>query len=67
VAFRKRRARKAEAAAAKDAPQFRHASGRSDLMGVLGDHTLDAEAEKAAVWPKGSRARSIAKDQSGRR
>jgi hypothetical protein len=58
MAFKKRRARRAEAAAEG---QFHHASGYSDLAGVLGDHTLDAEQEAAAIAPKGYRARSVAK------
>jgi hypothetical protein len=58
MAFKKRRARTAEANAAGE---FQHASGYRDLAGVLGDHILTAGQEAAAAAPKGYRARSIAK------
>ena len=44
-----------------DGPEFRHASGYTDLADVLGEHTLNAEREAQTVAPKGYRARSIAK------
>jgi hypothetical protein len=63
MAFKNRRARKDETVVSDDAPApaFEHASGYTDLAGLLGEHTLDAEQEAAAVVPKGYRARSIAK------
>jgi hypothetical protein len=68
MSFKQRRARRSEAqAAANEAPGFRHASGYTDLAGVLGDHTLDAAQEAAAVAPKGYRARSLAKNQAAHR
>jgi hypothetical protein len=68
MGFKARRARKIESEAdAKEAPAFRHASGYSDLAGVLGEHTLDAEQEAAARAPKGYRARSVTKVETRRR
>jgi hypothetical protein len=60
MAFKKRRPHEADAEPQK---QFEHASGYRDLAGLLGEHTLDAAQEAAAVAPKGYRARSIAKDE----
>jgi hypothetical protein len=65
MAFKKRRLRRAEAAAAKEG-RFQHASGYADLAGVIGDHTLDAAQEAAAIAPKGYRARSTAKSENRR-
>ncbi len=68
MSFKLRRSRRSEEkAAANEAPGFRHASGYTDLAGVLGDHTLDAEQEAAAVAPKGYRARSVANHQAAHR
>jgi hypothetical protein len=64
MAFRKRRPHQADV---DPAAHFEHASGYSDLAGLLGEHTLDAEQEAAAVAPKGYRARSIAKEDKPRR
>ena len=64
MAFKKRRPHVADA---EPKEQFEHASGYSDLAGLLGEHTLDAVQEAAAVAPKGYRARSIAKDEKPRR
>ena len=63
MAFKNRRAHKDEAVVSNDGPppEFTHASGYTDLAGLLGEHTLDAEQEAAAVAPKGYRARSVAK------
>lgn len=63
MAFKRRRPHRADA---EPEAHFEHASGYTDLAGVLGDHTLDAEQE-AAVAPKGYRARSIAKEEKPRR
>jgi hypothetical protein len=63
VGFKQRRAKVSEAPEpAKDAAQFRHSSGATDLEGLLGVHTLDDEAEVAP--PKGYRARSVAKTEA---
>jgi hypothetical protein len=68
MGFKARRARKIESeAGAEEAPAFRHASGYTDLAGVLGEHTLDAEQEAAATAPKGYRARSVSKVETTRR
>jgi hypothetical protein len=64
MAFKKRRPPKADV---EPAAHFEHASGYTDLAGVLGEHTLDAAQEAAAVAPKGYRARSIAKEEKPRR
>jgi hypothetical protein len=61
MAFKKRRPQHADGEPA--AAPFEHASGYSDLAGLLGEHTLDSAQETAAVWPKGYRARSIAKSE----
>ena len=66
MAFKKRRGRDADPAADRDG-NFHHASGYSDLAGLLGDHTLNAEQEAAATAPKGYRARSIAKEDAPKR
>ena len=47
-----------------DGSGFRHSSGATNLEGLLGEHTLDADAELAT--PKGYRARSIAKSADRR-
>jgi hypothetical protein len=57
MSFKKRRLHEATTA---PEGHFEHASGYRDLVGLLGEHTLDAEQE--AVAPKGYRARSIAKE-----
>ena len=60
MAFKKRRD-----ADERKPPRERTISARlgySDLAGVLGEHTLDAEQEAAAIAPKGYRARSVAKE-----
>jgi hypothetical protein len=64
MAFKKRRPHKADV---EPTAHFEHASGYSDLAGLLGDHILDAVQEAAAVAPKGYRARSIAKEEKPRR
>jgi hypothetical protein len=66
MVFKKRqakRARRDEAASSADATGFSHASGADDLAGLLGQHTLSPEQEKA-IPPKGYRSRSIAKIES---
>ena len=60
MAFKKRRPIDADA---EPVAPFEHASGYSDLAGLLGEHTLDSAQETAAVWPKGYRARSVAKTE----
>ena len=64
MAFKRRRPHKADG---DPAAHFEHASGYSDLAGLLGEHTLDAAQEAAAVAPKGYRARSMAKEPKPRR
>jgi hypothetical protein len=64
MTFKKRRARQSET---NPADRFQHASGYSDLAGVLGDHTLTESQEAAASAPKGYRARSVAKTDTRRR
>jgi hypothetical protein len=62
MGFKVRKQRGSEArAGATEAPAFTHASGYSDLAGLLGEHTLSTEQESAAIAPKGYRARSVAK------
>jgi hypothetical protein len=58
MAFKKRRAQHPETT---PADRFQHASGYTDLAGVLGEHTLTEDQEAAAKAPKGYRARSVAK------
>jgi hypothetical protein len=67
MAFKKRRARRAEEEEAENAPHFSHASGYTDLARVVGDHTLDAAQEAAVVPPKGYRSRSVAGVETRRR
>jgi len=65
MSFKERRARRTEAKhATEEPPAFRHASGFTDLEGVLGEHTLDEAQQANAVSPKGYRARSVAKQPS---
>jgi hypothetical protein len=64
MAFKKRRSHKGNV---EPEAHFEHASGYSDLAGLLGEHTLDAVQEAAAVAPKGYRARSIAKEEKSPR
>jgi len=64
MAFKKRRPLRADA---QPTAHFEHASGYTDLAGVLAEHTLDAEQEAAAVPPKGYRARSVGRDEKRRR
>jgi hypothetical protein len=64
MAFKRRREQ--QATVATDSEQFRHASGYSDLAGVLGDHTLDAAQEAAAAAPRGYRSRSVGREQPRR-
>jgi hypothetical protein len=60
MSLKQRRARRSEEkSASNEVPVFRHASGYADLARLLGDHTLDADAEP--VVPQGYRARSVAK------
>ena len=62
MGFKKRRDKRPEAG--KNAPEFEHSSGASNLEKLLGEHTLDDDAEP--VVPKGYRARSIAKSENRR-
>ena len=55
MVFKHRKARRDEKAS--ETRPFDHASGYSDLQGVLGDHTLHDDAEP--MVPKGYRARSM--------
>jgi hypothetical protein len=64
MVFKRRRPHQA---GAEPAPHFEHASGYTDLAGVLGDHTLDAEQEAAATAPKGYRNRTVTNDRKPRR
>lgn len=67
MGFKVRRQRRSEArASATEAPAFTHASGYTDLAGVLGEHTLSTAQESAGVAPKGYRARSVAKSLPSR-
>jgi hypothetical protein len=59
MAFKQRKTKTHEAE--PEAPGFRHSSGANTLEGLLGQHTLDAEADMNA--PKGYRARSVAKTE----
>lgn len=62
MGFKKRRDKRSEAVT--NADEFRHSSGATNLEGLLGEHTLDDDAEPVA--PKGYRARSIAKTENRR-
>jgi hypothetical protein len=46
---------------------FEHASGYTDLEGVLGEHMLTADSDGGTTAPKGYRARSISKSAAPRR
>jgi hypothetical protein len=61
MSFKHRKTNRTDETVGSDQPEFRHASGYTDLAGVLGEHTLSSEQEAAIVAPKGYRARSIAK------
>ena len=58
MGFKARRAKQPEPeAATKSTGEFEHSSGATDLEDLLGEHTLDADAEPTV--PKGYRARSV--------
>jgi hypothetical protein len=61
MGFKSRRAKRSdEREAATRAGEFHHSSGATDLETVLGDHTLDDDAEPHV--PKGYRGRTMGKD-----
>jgi hypothetical protein len=65
MSLKGRRASRAEAKKTDDTPSaFQHASGFTDLAGVLGEHTIDESQPISKVSPKGYRARSVAKQPS---
>jgi hypothetical protein len=64
MGFKARRAKRSKEREAPSDVEFVHSSGATNLDALLGEHTLDAEAEARA--PKGYRARSIAKPDPGR-
>ena len=58
MGFKARRAKQPEPqAATKSTGRFQHSSGATNLEALLGEHSLDADAEPAA--PQGYRARSV--------